>query len=544
MAECSTAAESLIPCLPAEAATRLLAVLSSEPAVEEVWLYGSRAMGRHRQGSDIDLALVAPALQHSDRLRLMEALDELLLPWSIDLALHHELPEPLRQHIARVGRRLHAAPALQSHQDQSRLALLGLSDAMKRITPAPTSAIPQPSTPPAAAHRLAAVLDPVIPVVGELVRRTPGTLSLAQGMVNWGPPPAVAEAVRAALQQPGPALDRYGPTWGDPELRAAAQHKLHTFNQLDLDGSFLLITSGSNMAFQAVVQAICDPGSEVIIPLPYYFNHVMAVQLAGGVAVPVEAGPIPDPEQLAAAITPRTRAIVTVSPNNPSGLVLPPERLQAINRLCEQRGLFHISDEAYDLFVHGAVPHWSPGSLSGSAAHTISLYSLSKGYGMAGWRIGYSAIPTALQPALAKVIDTVQVSPPGITQKAAIAALSSDPAWLSRQLQTLEPRRQQLLAAVAAWQAEGLPLRLWAEPDGAFYGLLVIEGLGLSSDALMERLVLKHRVAAVSGRSFGFEPPGCCALRLSYGMLSESELAEALERLAEGVRRLRQRSEQ
>ncbi len=227
--------------------------------------------------------------------------------------------------------------------------------------------------PPGAADRLAAVLDPVIPVVGDLVRRTPGTLSLAQGMVNWGPPPEVAAAVLEAMQQPGPGLDRYGATWGDPELRDAAERKLRTHNQLDLEGSFLLITSGSNMAFQAVVQAICEFGSEVIIPLPYYFNHVMAVQLAGGVPVVVDAGPLPDPERLAAAITPRTRAIVTVSPNNPSGLVLPGERLLAINRLCEQRGLFHISDEAYDLFVHGSVPHWSPGSLRGSAAHTISL---------------------------------------------------------------------------------------------------------------------------------------------------------------------------
>ncbi|MEB3276554.1 MAG: nucleotidyltransferase domain-containing protein [Cyanobacteriota bacterium] len=117
MAECCPAPESLIPGLPAEAAARLLALLSAEPAVQEVWLYGSRAMGRHRPGSDIDLALVAPALLHSDRLRLMEALDELLLPWSIDLALHHELPEPLRQHVARVGRRLPATPAPDRRSD-------------------------------------------------------------------------------------------------------------------------------------------------------------------------------------------------------------------------------------------------------------------------------------------------------------------------------------------------------------------------------------------------------------------------------------------
>ena len=99
-------AMATIPGLPPDASARILAVLHSEPAVREVWLYGSRAMGRHRPGSDIDLTLVAPGLRHDDRLRLMAALDDLLLPWSLDLSLHHELPAPLQEHVARVGRRL------------------------------------------------------------------------------------------------------------------------------------------------------------------------------------------------------------------------------------------------------------------------------------------------------------------------------------------------------------------------------------------------------------------------------------------------------
>jgi predicted nucleotidyltransferase len=100
------ATAAAIPGLPQEVSARLLAVLSAEPAVQEVWLYGSRAMGRHRPGSDIDITLVAPDLRHHDRLRLMAALDDLLLPWSIDLSLKHELPDSLRDHVARVGRRL------------------------------------------------------------------------------------------------------------------------------------------------------------------------------------------------------------------------------------------------------------------------------------------------------------------------------------------------------------------------------------------------------------------------------------------------------
>ena len=106
MVEPSSLDSALIPGVPPEASTRLMALLTAEPAVQQVWLYGSRAMGRHRPGSDIDLTLVAPGLRHEDRLRLMGALDDLLLPWSLDLLLHHELPDSLREHVGRVGRRL------------------------------------------------------------------------------------------------------------------------------------------------------------------------------------------------------------------------------------------------------------------------------------------------------------------------------------------------------------------------------------------------------------------------------------------------------
>jgi aspartate/methionine/tyrosine aminotransferase len=397
---------------------------------------------------------------------------------------------------------------------------------------------------PNAAGRLGAVIDPVIPLLGEWMGRRPEALSLAQGMVSWDPPPAVRLAALDALDQFGTSLHRYGPTWGEPALLEVVTRQLTSSNALDLEGAFPLVTTGSNMAFAAIAQVLCDPGSEVILPLPYYFNHGMAVQLAGGVVVPVEAGPIPDPEVLRAALSPRTRAIVTVSPNNPSGVVIPTEVLTAINHLCAERGLFHISDEAYEQFVHGEVPHFSPGSLPGASAHTISLYSLSKAYGMAGWRMGYAAVPKALRPALAKVLDTIQICPTGLSQRVAQAALSSDPSWVRAQVATLGPRRGQLLETVHQWQAEGWPVRLWAEPDGAFYGLLVMEGLldlsgqPLDSHGLMRRLVLEEGVAALSGSAFGLQSPGTCVLRLSYGMLDGAQLAEALARLSRGLGRL------
>ena len=397
---------------------------------------------------------------------------------------------------------------------------------------------------PGPSQRLAKVLSPIIPELAALVHQTPGTLSLAQGMVGWDPPPGVALAVAEALATGGPALHRYGPLLGDPELLAAITAKLTNQNDLDLTGAELLVTAGSNMAFNAVAQVIAagPPGepSEVILPVPFYFNHVMAVQLAGAVPVPVQAGLIPDPERLAAAITPRTRAIVTVSPNNPSGVVIPAQVLASINQLCELHGLFHISDEAYEQFVYGEVPHWSAGSLPGSAAHTVSLHSLSKAYGLAGWRLGYMAVPQALLPPLLKVQDTVLICPPRLTQHAARAALAAGPAWCAPRIAALAKLRLQLLAAVAEQQAQGLPVRLLAQPDGAFYALLqVAVPLPFDADTLMRRLVLEHRVATLSGGSFGLDSSDAGpVLRLSYGLLDAADLAEALDRLFSGLRRL------
>jgi aspartate/methionine/tyrosine aminotransferase len=371
-------------------------------------------------------------------------------------------------------------------------------------------------TAPTAAQRLAAVQSPVIPVMGALIAQTPGTLSLGQGMVGWGPPDTVISAAQQALQS-DPQIHRYGPVEGLPPLRAAIASHLHHQHGLDLEASAVLVTAGSNMAFNAVVQVLCDPGDEVILPVPYYFNHAMAIRLAGGVPVAVDAGVIPDPERLAAAITPRSRAIVTVSPNNPSGAVFPREVLKAINQLCAERGLLHISDEAYALFRYGTAEHWSPGSAPGSGAHTVTLGSLSKSHGMAGWRLGYAAAPRTLMAELAKVQDTILICAPQLSQHAGLAALEAGNGWCLERIATLAERRTQVLQALEQPEA---PWRLMAPPEGAFYALLNVS-TPLSSDVAMERLIREHKVALVSGSSFG--------------LLSEAPLQEALDRLTQGL---------
>jgi aspartate/methionine/tyrosine aminotransferase len=403
------------------------------------------------------------------------------------------------------------------------------------------------SLPPASAEparRLRAVLAPVIPHVAALTAAHPGTLSMAQGMVDWGPPPEVLVGIQDALAsarvdgQAAAALDRYGPMQGDPELLEALATHLLNRHGLDLEGAALLVTAGSNMAFQTLMQVLCDPGDEVIVPAPWYFNHVMAVQLAGGVPVLPDAGLIPDLHGLEAAITPRSRAIVTVSPNNPSGVVMPPERLAAINALCASHGLLHISDEAYAAFVHGTVPHRSPAAAPGAAAHTVTLQSFSKAYGMAGWRLGCAAVPQQLLPALAKVQDTNLICPPRLNQRAALAALAAGPAWLEPRLETIRHRRNQLLQSLGQAQDQGLPTTLLREPDGAFYALLQVR-TPLSGLELVERLIREHGVAVLPGESFGLPArDGQAVLRLSYGLLPPAPLEEALQRLCGGIRAL------
>jgi aspartate/methionine/tyrosine aminotransferase len=405
------------------------------------------------------------------------------------------------------------------------------------MDPSPISAARSSTPRPLPARRLAGVLDPVIPRVGAWMRQRPGALSLAQGMVNWGPPGAVAEALRAALAagDGSASLHRYGAMEGEEELLEAVRLELRDRQGLDLDGSALLVTAGSNMAFNAIAQVILDPGDEVILPLPWYFNHVMAIQLAAGVPVGVAAGLVPDPELLAAAITPRTRAIVTVSPANPSGVVIPGAVLVAINQLCAQRGLFHISDEAYAAFVHGSVPHHPPGRLRGSGSHTITLHSLSKAYGMAGWRLGHAAVPRQLLAGLAQVQDTVMICPPRFTQRAALAALAAGPDWITPHMASLAERRRLVLEAVGSARSRGLPITLPIVPDGAFYALLSC-ATPLAGEALVERLVLDHGVALLPGEAFGLRGgEGASLLRLSYGMLEPSLLRQALDRLLGGL---------
>ena len=384
--------------------------------------------------------------------------------------------------------------------------------------------------------RLRAVQSPIIPVVADLIRAHPGTISLGQGVVHYGPPPAAVAALAPFLAEP--AQHKYQAVAGIPALVTALEQKHAAENGVAIGsahGNRLMVTAGGNQAFLNAVLAIADPGDEVILPTPYYFNHEMAVTMANcrPVLVPTDANHQLDLPALAAAITPRTRAILTVSPNNPTGAVYPSAALRAVNALCATHGLFHLHDEAYEYFTYDGATHFSPASIPGAAAHTISLHSLSKSYGFASWRIGWMIYPAALEAALRKIQDTVIICPPVVSQHAAVGALSAGSAYVREGVRAIAEVRTIVQAALAPLAADGLCEIPPAE--GAFYFFLRVRS-STRPLALVERLVREHRVAVIPGDAFGVT--GGCPLRVAYGALAKDTVAEGIGRFATGLRAL------
>jgi aspartate/methionine/tyrosine aminotransferase len=379
-------------------------------------------------------------------------------------------------------------------------------------------------------RRLEAVQSPVIPIVTELIRNHPGTISLGQGVVGYGPPPQCAEQLQAFSADP--ENHKYKPVQGIPALLEAVTRKLERENQVRLGNrNALLVTAGGNMGFTNAVLAIADPGDEVILQRPFYFNHEMALVMANCQPVLVDTDERFQlrPDAIARAITPRTRAVVTISPNNPTGAVYSEAALRRVNQLCQEHGIYHIHDEAYETFTYGAARHFSPASIPGTEEHTISLFSLSKAYGFASWRIGYMVLPEHLVVAVKKIQDTILICPPVISQYAAIGALQAGSDYCRERLQEIAVVRELFLNELASIA----DICTVPETDGAFYFLL---RLNLKVDAmeLVKRLVSQHGVAAIPGTAFGLSEG--CFLRIAYGALKPKDAAEGIHRLVTGLR--------
>ena len=381
--------------------------------------------------------------------------------------------------------------------------------------------------------RMDAVQSPIIPVIGAMIRETPGTISLGQGVVHYGPPQAAVDAVRDALGSPESSrlLHGYGDGSGYAPLVAAITAKLQAENGIDVSqGGRVMVTAGANMAFMHAVLAITAPGDEIVLPVPFYFNHEMAVEMAGCRVVRVQTDERYQlrVDAIAAAITPRTRAVVTISPNNPSGAVLSAESLRAVNTLCAERGLYHLSDEPYEYFTYG-VAHTSPGSFPGAAAHTISMFSLSKAFGFAGWRIGYVVYPAALFSAMMKSQDTILINPTMAAQVGAEAALRVGRSYAEPYVRELASIRDIVFSELNSLA----PLARVPAADGAFYALMKVE-TPQAPLALAERLIREHKVAVIPGDAFGMTDG--CYFRVAFGALQKATVQEGIGRLVAGLR--------
>jgi len=368
-------------------------------------------------------------------------------------------------------------------------------------------------------------------VIGAMIRETPGTISLGQGVVHYGPPPAAIEAARRALGER--STSEYQPVPGLPQLVERVAAKLAAENGIDVRrGLRVMVTAGGNMAFCHAIDAITVPGDEIVLNVPFYFNHEMAIRIAGCVPVCVatDAAFQLRIDALRAAITSRTRAIVTVTPNNPSGAVYGEESLRAVNALCRERGIYHIADEPYEYFTYGSARHFSPGSIDGAEEHTISLYSLSKAYGFAGWRVGYMAYPQRLEEAMAKIQDTVLICPPVASQIAAKAALDAGRPYCEPHVRELAAIRDIVLSELSA-----LAPLVRATADGAFYCFVKVD-TPMDPMTIAERLIREHRVAVLPGTTFGMDDG--CYLRIAYGALQKATVTEGIGRFVRGLREI------
>jgi aspartate/methionine/tyrosine aminotransferase len=380
-------------------------------------------------------------------------------------------------------------------------------------------------------QRLQAVQAPIIPIVARLIRENPGTISLGQGVVSYGPPPQAVEAISEFLADS--ENNKYKPVQGIPALVAALAEKLRRENGIVAESRQIFVTAGGNLAFNNALLAIADPGDEVILQTPYYFNHEMAITMASckPVLLPTDANYQLQPDLIERAITSRTKAVVTISPNNPTGAVYPEEALRAVNEICRKRGIYHIHDEAYEYFTFDGAKHFSPGSIEGAGDHTISLYSLSKAYGFASWRVGYMVVPSHLIEAVNKIQDTILICAPVISQFAAVGALKAGRAYCEEKLSEIKAIRGTVLNELGKLHDIcDVPIAA-----GAFYFFVKVR-TSIPAMELVEKLIREYRIAVIPGTAFGVNEG--CYLRIAYGALTPSTAAEGVTRLVNGMRAL------
>ncbi len=354
-------------------------------------------------------------------------------------------------------------------------------------------------------------------------------ISLGIGEPDFDTPEPIVQAGIEALKR---GETHYTSNSGLMELRRAlAEHLDRLYGQTYNPASEILVTVGVSEALYLALAATLDPGDEVIVPHPCFVSYAPEVVFAGGtpVIVPttVENNFQVTAEDIAAAITPRTKALLIGYPNNPTGAVMSRERLNEIAAVVKQHDLLVISDEIYDRLVYG-LDHVCFPSLPGMYNRTILLQGFSKAYAMTGWRIGYIAAPAEMLGMMRKVHQYTIMSAPSVSQYAALAALREGEPYVQEMVAEYDRRRRLI---VDGMNEIGLSC---FEPQGAFYAFPSIEITGMDGNEFAETLLHEERVAVVPGSAFGEAGQGY--VRCSYATAYE-KIEKALERLQRFVRR-------
>lgn len=356
-------------------------------------------------------------------------------------------------------------------------------------------------------------------------------ISLGQGIPFFRPP---SEAVEKVVQNAGNDTGyRYSEDAGFLSARKVISEKLVRENNITTDPSKnIIITSGANQAFLNALIAISDVGDEIIFFTPTYFNYIMATEMVGRtpVLVPTDAMYQPDIFLLKKAVTKRTKAVVTISPNNPTGAVYSHSLLKQINDLCASSGLYHISDEVYEYFTFDGAVHVSPAQFDRKLTHTVSLFSCSKAFALSGYRVGFMVIPDLLYDNVLKVQDTIGICAPSLSQLASQASWSIGGSYVHRFNDELNQMRQYCIHKLLGMQSVKL-----IETKGAYYFFVNLD-TSLSSYDVAVRLAEEFGVIVLPGELFDVSYP---SLRISYGNCPFEDLKKALDRLQNGLNKIK-----
>ena len=365
-------------------------------------------------------------------------------------------------------------------------------------------------------------------------------INMSVGEPDFNTPDHIKQAAKLAIDE---NYSRYSPVPGYPDLRQAIARKLERENHLQYSPAEILVSNGAKQSVCNTVMALVNPGDEVIIPAPYWVSYPQMVLLAGGQPVFVEATFDQNfkmtPEQLEAAITPRTRMLILCSPSNPTGSVYNKEELRALAQvILKHDDLFVLADEIYE-HINYVGHHESIAQFPGMKERSIIVNGVSKAYAMTGWRIGYIAAPEWIVKGCNKLQGQYTSGPCSVSQKAAEFAYTQSQACVEEMRQAFERRRN--LIVELARQIPGLEVNV---PEGAFYlfpkcssfyGRKKPNGdtVGNSTDLALYLLEEAH-VATVGGDAFG--DPGC--FRMSYAT-SDENIREAMRRIGEALGKLK-----